>query len=75
PEAERLEALNRLVLRLSDRGVFVSQEHRGSWKPGDDRTHYANAWLASRGFVMHPETAAREAGVAARLARLTFSTG
>jgi hypothetical protein len=75
PEAERLEALNRLVARLSNRGVFVSQEHRGSWKPGDDRTHYADAWLASRGFVMHRDTAARELAVVARLACLTLSTG
>ena len=75
PDAERLTALDRLVARLSDRGVFVSEEHRGSWKPGDDRTHYANAWLASRGFVMRPDTVASESGVPARLACLTFSTG
>lgn len=75
PEAEQLAMLDRLVARLSDRAVFVSQEHRGSWKPDDDRTHYAKAWLATRGFVMHPDTVARQSGVAARLACLTFSTG
>jgi hypothetical protein len=75
PEADRLTALDRLVARLSDRGVFVSQEHRGSWKPGDDRSHYAKTWLASRGFAFRPETVAQESGVAKRLACLTFSTG
>lgn len=75
PEIERLVALDRLIARLSDRGVFVSQEHRGNWRPGDDRTHYAKTWLASRGFVMRPETVAQESGVGSRLACLTFSTG
>lgn len=75
PEDERLTALHRLVARLSDRGVFVSQEHKGNWRPGDNRSHYARAWLVSRGFVFDPEELAHQSGATARLARLTFSTG
>ena len=71
PDAERLLALDRLVSRLANRGVFVSQQHEGRWTPGDDRTHYAEAWLASRGFVMQSGTT----DVAARLACLMFSSG
>lgn len=74
PEAERLVALDRLIARLSNRGVFVSQQHVGRWRPGDDRTHYADAWLASRGFVMRSETSDDPRG-ATRLACLTFSSG
>lgn len=75
PEAERLTSLDRLIARLSDRGVFVSHEHQGNWRPGDDRSHYARSWLASRGFVFGPEEAAHQSGATARMARLTFSTG
>lgn len=75
PEADRLLALDRLVARLPNRGVFVSHQHAGGWKPGDDRTHYAKAWLSSRGFVMHSGTTIRQSGEAARLAWLMFSTG
>jgi hypothetical protein len=74
PATERLAALDRLVKRLSNRGVFVSQQHVGCWKPGDDRTHYAESWLTSRGFVIASRKAPRESG-AARLACLTFSSG
>jgi hypothetical protein len=75
PEEEQLVALDRLVARLSSRGAFVSQQHEGRWRPGDDRTHYAEVWLASRGFVMHSEPTLQESGVAARLACLMFSSG
>lgn len=74
-KAERLAALDRLVSRLSNRGVFVSQEHRGRWKPGQDRTHFAKAWLASQGFAFRTEMVGQQSGVAERLACLTFSTG
>lgn len=75
PEADRLVALDRLVARLSNRGVFVSQQHEGKLKPGDDRTHYAEAWLASRGFVIESGTTSRDSSVAERLACLMFSSG
>ena len=75
PNTERLVALERLVARLSNRGVFVSQQHVGCWKPGDDRTHYAESWLASRGFVIASERTFRESGAASRLACVRFSSG
>jgi hypothetical protein len=74
-EADRLLAFERLVARLSDRGVFASQQHAGCWRPGDDRTHYAESWLASRGFVIGSGTNSGEFGVGERLARLVFSSG
>ncbi|MFN8583173.1 MAG: hypothetical protein U0163_19625 [Gemmatimonadaceae bacterium] len=74
PEAGRLVALDRLVARLTKRGVFVSQQHKGNWKRGDDRTHYAKTWLESHGFVIHTQTTSDESGVA-RLACLMFSSG
>jgi hypothetical protein len=74
PEAERTAALERLVARLAVRGTFVSHEHRGGWKPGNARGHFAESWLTDRGFALHagpPGTPDAEA----RLAHLVFSTG
>jgi len=68
-------ALDRLVARLGDRGIFVSHEHRGRWKPGDPCTHFAEAWLKSRGFVLRSSADSEECDATARLACLTFSTG
>lgn len=75
PESERISALERLVARLSSRCVLVSQQHEGGWRPGDDRTHYAESWLSSRGFQIESGVPSRKPGVAARLARLEFSSG
>ena len=75
PEAERPLALERLSARLSNRGVFVSQQHDGRCGLDDDRTHYAESWLASRGFVIESATAPAESRDAVRLARLMFSSG
>jgi hypothetical protein len=73
-EAEQLVALDRLISRLSNPGIFVSHQHAGWWRPGDDRTHYADAWLSSRGFVNSGMTN-DDSGDAPRLACLTFSSG
>ena len=72
PLEERADGLTRLVARLGARGVFVSQQHSGRWRPGDSTTHYAAEWLQSEGFAtpLGPESA-----VAPRLALLKFSTG
>ena len=75
PEVERIAALDRLVARLADRGVFVSHQHARGWRPGEARTHHAAAWLESRGFALRSGTAPGESDSAARLAYLMFSSG
>ena len=75
PEVERIAALDRLVARLADRGVFVSHQHARGWRPGEARTHHAAAWLESRGFALRSGTAPGESASAARLAYLMFSSG
>jgi hypothetical protein len=77
PEGERPAALDRLTARLADGGVFVSHQHDGGWRPGDDRTHYAETWLASRDFVVHSGIALSDSDsdAASRLAYLVFSSG
>lgn len=74
PEAERPAALERLVARLADRGTFVSHEHQGGWRPGDRRTHFAETWLAERGFALDAWSSEMPAAEG-RLARLMFSSG
>ncbi|HVJ27736.1 MAG TPA: hypothetical protein VM493_09330 [Vicinamibacterales bacterium] len=75
PPEERIHGLERLVARLASRGMFVSQQHSGGWRPGQPRTHYAQEWLRSAGFVMRSHADGAEANSAPRLASLTFSTG
>jgi len=75
PAAERPAALERLVARLAIPGVFVSHEHQGAWRPGDTRTHYAEGWLASRGFIVQSDTRFLDSAAAPRLALLMFSSG
>jgi hypothetical protein len=75
PPEERIPAVQRLVARLGDRGVFVSQQHAGGWRPGEPRTHYAEDWLRSEGFVMRSGSDRELADSAPRLASVMFSTG
>jgi hypothetical protein len=76
-EAERIRGLERLVARLVTRGIFVSHQHSGWWKPGEPRQHYAEAWLAGHGFESEFSRAAAgpEDAAAAPLARLIYTTG
>jgi hypothetical protein len=75
PDAERIPAFERLVARLAARGVFVSHEHHGGWRPDEPRGHHAEAWLESRGFVLQSEAKGGHGDAAQRLAVLRFSTG
>ena len=75
PQHERFSALGRLVDRLAGRGVFVSHQHQGWWKPHEPRTHYAEAWLKSQGFVLRSQVEGNQLDSAPRLADLMFSTG
>ena len=73
-EEERALGLERLTSRLGERGVFVSQQHYGGWRPGEPRQHFAEDWLASHGFqVQSGLHAAPE--LAPLIARLVFTTG
>ena len=72
PDSDQVSALGCLIARLADTGVFVSHQHQGRWRPGEPRTHYARAWLTSRGFVFGSEA---ESNSTPRLAHLMFSTG
>jgi hypothetical protein len=75
PRSEQASALDYLVERLAERGVFVSHQHQGGWKPGQPRTHYAEGWLRSHGFVFRFEAEGDQDGSIPRLASLKFSTG
>lgn len=54
PPEERLPAVQRLVARLENRGVFVSQQHAGGWRPDEPRTHLRGGWLKSAGVRCGP---------------------
>jgi hypothetical protein len=69
---ERSIALERLALRLGPRGLLVSQEHRGAWRPGDARAHFASEWTREHGFANH---LAWNDDSADRGAHLLFTTG
>jgi hypothetical protein len=75
PAAERIPAYERLAARLARRGLFVSHEHQGGWRPGQSRTHHAEAWLTSHGFVLRHMSQADPQDAAERLAYLMFSSG
>lgn len=75
PEAERIPALEKLVARLSERGLFVTHQHYGGWRPGEHRTHYADAWLRAHDFVMCFGKGRETWDAPSRLARVKFSTG
>lgn len=71
---EKIAALDGLIARLRPKGIFVSHEHAGAWRPGDPRNHYAEAHLRNRGFAVHHGDGE---GVtdAPRVAYLLFSSG
>ncbi|MFN8177753.1 MAG: hypothetical protein U0167_07495 [bacterium] len=75
PQDQQISALDCLVGRLAERGVFVSHEHQGGWRPGKPETHHAEAWLRSRGFVLRSRLGSEQRDSAPRLAYLVFSTG
>jgi hypothetical protein len=69
PPGERAPALDRLAARLAPRCLFVSHHHNGAWRPDQPREHYATAWAAANGFVLHSKSAPD------RLASLYYTTG
>jgi hypothetical protein len=72
PKIDQLLGLHRLVDRLATSGILVTHQHKGNWRPGEDRIHFAEAWLTDHGFVV---TDAFQDSGAARLACVVFSTG
>lgn len=75
PRDEQISACGRLVGRLAERGLFVSHEHQGGWRRDQARTHHAEAWLRSKGFVLRSGAGDERYDSAPRLAFLIFSTG
>ena len=75
PEPDGIDALQQLVTRLGRRGVFVSQQHFGWWKPGQPINHYGEEWLKAEGFVIMRKASETDLIDAERLARLKLSTG
>jgi hypothetical protein len=75
PPDEQISGCDRLVGRLAQRGLFVSHEHQGGWRPGQARTHHAERWLRSKGFVVRSGAGDERYDSAPRLAYLIFSTG
>jgi hypothetical protein len=74
PEADQARGLERLVARLVDGGVFVSQQHYGGWRPGEPRQHFAEGWLTAHGFQIESVRRSTAESVP-RIARLIFTTG
>lgn len=68
-------ALERLAARLGTRGIVVSQQHDGGWRPGQPRVHYAEAWLTSHGFAVWTDASGDREASAPRLAYLRLTTG
>jgi hypothetical protein len=73
--AAQIEALERLVARLGDRAILVSQQHSGGWRPHEPRTHFAKAWLRARGFVLRSAASPGKTETSHRLAILEFTSG
>ena len=69
---ERSGALERLAGRLGPRGLLVSHEHCGGWRPGQPREHFAATWVRENGFEDDYRV---KDDSAARVARLFFTTG
>ena len=72
PPAEQPATRDRLAARLAPDGLLISHQHMGRWKPGEPRTHFAQAWAADRGFSIQGFRLANDTG---RTARLVFTTG
>lgn len=73
--AERPIALERLVARLASPGTVVCHEHRGNWRPGGSRSHFAHKWFAARGFHVEATWDINHSPASPRLAWLILSTG
>lgn len=74
PEAEREPALQRLVGRLAERGLFVSHIHDGCG-PRNDGPRHPTEWMTSRGFVVDSRLTPAQQRAAVRLARTRYTTG
>jgi len=75
PPEEQPSALDRLTARLGTKGLIVSQEHHGGWKPGQPRIHFAEKALRNQGFVLPGDVTDDERDAAPRLAVLMFTSG
>jgi hypothetical protein len=49
-----------VTARLADASLFVSHQHIGCWRPGQSRQHFAQRWLAARGFPIALDAAPSE---------------
>lgn len=72
PKHEQALALERLTARLAPRGLLVSHQHNGGWRPDQPREHFASDWTRVHGFTNHYHA---EAANADRVAWLFYSTG
>lgn len=72
PRAEQYAALDSLAARVASRGLLLSHEHRGNWRPGDPRQHFASEWVDASDFVSDRASSVPES---ARIARLVLTTG
>ena len=48
-------ALSMLAARLAPRGMLLSHEHQGWWKPDQPRVHFARDWAGRAGFSTDPD--------------------
>ena len=71
PAGERDAAMDRLAARVGSKALLISHQHKGAWKPGEPRDHFAEKWLERSDFVRDHA----DVRYAPRVARLWFTTG
>ena len=49
PDDQR-NGLEMIEARLAPRGIVVSHQHNGAWRPDQPRKHFAEEWVDARGF-------------------------
>jgi hypothetical protein len=75
PEDQQEPAIERLIARLGEPGLFVSHLHDGCGGPHGHRPHHAENCVRSHGFVEDYKCDQEAKRSAPRLARLVLSTG
>ena len=73
PDDQR-NGLKMIEARLAPRGMVVSHQHNGAWRPDQPRTHFAEEWADARGFV-RLRMNSPEDEQAPRLASLWYTSG
>ena len=71
---DQQQGLAMMEARLASRGMVVSHQHNGGWRPDEPRTHFAAAWADGRGYLRWRGNSS-DGDQAPRLAHLYYTTG